>query len=399
MPRVLSPCAILATFEESEQIMTAMPLPQRYLTVRMNDLDAQYQQIKGEVDGALAQVMQEQSFVLGPQVQRFEADFANYCKVGHCIGVSSGTDALVLALLAAGVGEGDEVIAPALTFGATIEAICQVGARPVLCDIDPTHYTIDPEQVRRCLSDRTRAIVPVHLYGQVADMDGLSVLAAERDLVLVEDAAQAQGARYRSEPAGSLGRVGCFSFYPGKNLGAYGDAGGITTDDDVLAERLRRLRNHGQVSGDKFNYREIGYNARMDGFQGAVLSAKLPHLNDWNERRRSIATRYRTELGDLECIAQPVEAQHVHHVYHLYVIRTPDRDNLASSLRAAGVEATVHYPHPMHLTPAFRLLGNGEGSLPVSEQVCREILSLPLYPEMSDEQIDWVIDAVWRHYT
>jgi dTDP-4-amino-4,6-dideoxygalactose transaminase len=378
--------------------MTAMPLPQLRLEVPMNDLHAQYRQIKGEVDAALARVMAEQSFILGPQVQRFEANYADYCEVGHCIGVSSGTDALVLALLAAGVGEGDEVIAPALTFGATIEAICQVGARPLLCDIDPQHYTIDPEQVRRCLSDRTRAIVPVHLYGQVADMDALNALAAERDLVLIEDAAQAQGARFRGEPAGSLGRVGCFSFYPGKNLGAYGDAGGITTNDEVLAERLRRLRNHGQVAGDKFNYREIGFNARMDGLQGAVLSAKLPHLNDWNERRRVIATRYCAELAGLDCMTHPVEAPHVHHVYHLYVVRVPDRDALAASLQAAGVETAVHYPHPVHLTPAFRVLGCGEGSLPVSEQVCREILSLPLYPEMSDEQVDWVIDAVWRHY-
>ena len=378
--------------------MTALPLPKRHMQVPMNDLNAQYQRIKGEVDAAMAGVMEAQSFILGPQVKRFEADFAAHCRVNHCIGVNSGTDALVLALLAAGVGEGDEVIAPALTFGATVEAICQVGARPVLCDIDPDYYTIDPEGVRRLIGARTRAVIPVHLYGQVADMDALAALASEHDLALVEDAAQAHGARYRGRTAGSLGRAGCFSFYPGKNLGAYGDAGGITTDDDVLAERLRRLRNHGQVAGDKFNYREIGFNSRMDGMQGAVLGAKLAHLDDWNERRRAIAARYCAELGAIDGIAHPVEAPHVHHVYHLYVIRIPDREALAASLADQGIETAVHYPHPLHLTPAFRLLGCGEGSLPVSERVCSEILSLPLYPEMGDEQVDWVIDAIWRHY-
>lgn len=378
--------------------MTAMPLPQSRIEVPMNDLHLQYQQIKGDIDAALASVIEEQTFILGPQVQRFEADYAAYCRVDHCIGVSSGTDALVLALLATGVGEGDEVIAPALTFGATLEAICQVGARPVLCDIDPRFYTIDPEQARRSITPRTRAIVPVHLYGQMADMNALRELAADSDLSLIEDAAQAQGARYCGELAGSLGRAGCFSFYPGKNLGAFGDAGGITTDDQVLAERLRRLRNHGQVAGDKFNYREIGFNARMDGLQGAVLKTKLRHLDKWNQERRTIAARYNAELGDLDCMIQPVEAPDNHHVYHLYVVRVQDREALAASLRAEGIESGVHYPHPLHRTPAFRLLGAGEGSLPVSEQICREILSLPLYPEMGDEQVDRVIDAVWRHY-
>ena len=379
--------------------MTAMPLPQSRIEVPMNDLRLQYQQIKGDIDAALANVIEEQTFILGPQVQRFEADYAAYCRVDHCIGVSSGTDALVLALLATGVGEGDEVIAPALTFGATLEAICQVGARPVLCDIDPQYYTIDPEQARRSITPRTRAIVPVHLYGQMADMKALRELTAESDLSLIEDAAQAQGARYCGELAGSLGRAGCFSFYPGKNLGAFGDAGGITTNDQVLAERLRRLRNHGQVAGDKFNYREIGFNARMDGLQGAVLNAKLRHLDKWNQERRTIAARYNDELADLDCMIQPIEAPDNHHVYHLYVVRVQDREALAASLRAEGIESAVHYPHPLHLTPAFRMLGAGEGSLPVSEQICREILSLPLYPEMGDEQVDRVIDVVWRHYT
>ena len=364
----------------------------------MNDLRLQYQQIKGDIDAALAKVIEEQTFILGPQVQRFEAGYAAYCRVGHCVGVSSGTDALVLALLATGVGEGDEVIAPALTFGATLEAICQVGARPVLCDIDPQYYTIDPEQARRSITPRTRAIVPVHLYGQMADMKALRELAAESDLSLIEDAAQAQGARYCGELAGSLGRAGCFSFYPGKNLGAFGDAGGITTNDQVLAERLRRLRNHGQVAGDKFNYREIGFNARMDGLQGAVLNAKLGHLDKWNQERRAIAARYNDELADLDCMIQPLEAPDNHHVYHLYVVRVQDREALAASLRAEGIESAVHYPYPIHRTPAFRMLGAGEGSLPVSELICREILSLPLYPEMGDEQVDRVIDVVWHHY-
>ncbi len=364
----------------------------------MNDLRLQYAQIETEIGAALNEVLAGCSFILGPQVESFEKAFAAYCRAEHCIGVSSGTDALRLALQAAGVGPGDEVITTPLTFGATLEAIFQVGARPVLADVDPQYYTLNPDEVERALSARTRAIIPVHLYGQAADMDPLLEMAAGRGIAVIEDAAQAQGARYRGRNIGSLGRAACFSFYPGKNLGAYGDAGGITTNDDVLTERLRRLRNHGQARGDKFNYHEIGGNYRMDGFQGAVLDVKLRHLNAWNERRRALALSYGTNLADLDGIVLPAEAEYAHHVYHLYVLRVPDRAALAASLYAAGVETVVQYPHPLHLVPAFAELGYGRGDFPVCEQVCDELLSLPLFPEMREDQVDYVVEAVYRHY-
>ena len=238
-------------------------------------------------DGAIREVVEGCSFILGPQVERFERAFADFCQVKHCVGVSSGTDALRLALQGCGVGEGDEVITTPLTFGATVEAIFQVGARPVFVDVDPDFFTPDPQRIDDALTARTRAIIPVHLYGQPADMGPLAELGKRRDIAIIEDAAQAHGARYDDQPVGGLGRVACFSFYPGKNLGAYGDAGGLTTDDDVLAERLRRLRNHGQAKGDKFNYIEVGGNHRMDGIQGAVLDVKLRYLDQWNAHRRA----------------------------------------------------------------------------------------------------------------
>ncbi len=364
----------------------------------MNDLRLQHAQIESEIGVALNEVIAGCSFILGPQVESFEAAFAAYCRAEHCVGVSSGTDALRLALQAAGVGPGDEVITTSLTFGATLEAIFQVGARPVLVDIDPHYYTLSPDGVERALSAHTRAIIPVHLYGQAADIDPLLEMVAGREITVIEDAAQAQGARYHGRDVGSLGRAACFSFYPGKNLGAYGDAGGITTSDDVLAERLRRLRNHGQARGDKFNYREIGGNHRMDGFQGAVLGVKLPYLDGWNDRRRELALSYGIKLADLDGIALPSEAAYAHHVYHLYALRVSDRSALAASLAAAGVQTAVQYPHPLHLVPAFAELGYGRGDFPVCERVCDELLSLPLFPEMREDQVDYVVEAIYRHY-
>ena len=380
--------------------MTAIPLPQRARqAVPMNDLRRQHAQIGAEIEMALSEVIDGCSFILGPQVERFEAAFAAYCQTAHCVGVSSGTDALRLALQAAGIGAGDEVITTPLTFGATLEAICHVGARPVLVDIDPQYYTLDPRHLRAALTVRTRAILPVHIYGQMADMAPIMALAAERNLVVIEDAAQAHGARYNGATAGGVGRVGCFSFYPGKNLGAYGDAGGITTSDDVLAERLRRLRNHGQAKGDKFNYLEVGGNHRMDGMQGAVLDVKLRHLEMWNEQRRSLAARYSALLAGLEAVQLPAEASYARHVYHLYALRVHDRAALAASLRTEGIETAVQYPHPLHLTPAFADLGYQRGDFPVCEQVCAELLSVPLFAGMTEEQLDYVVDAIFRHYT
>ena len=370
--------------------------PRQTTRVPMNDLKLQYQQLQPEMDAALAEVIQNCSFILGPQVAGFEEAFADYNDVRHCVGVSNGTDALKLALWALDIRPGDEVITTPHTFGATTEAICEVGATPVFADIEETYYTIDADQVEQRVTDRTRAIVPVHIYGHPADMDPLLALAAERGLAVVEDAAQAHGARYKERLAGSMGRVGCFSFYPGKNLGAYGDAGGLITDDDELAARLRQLRNHGQDSGRKFWYRELGCNHRMDGLQGAALHTKLPHLDAWNRRRRQVAARYAEGLGDVDALTLPAEAAYAHHVYHLYVVRAPDRDSLAAGLKKAGIETAVQYPHPLHLTDAYASLGYVEGDLPVCEQACRDIISLPMFPDLADEQVDYVIEEVRR---
>ena len=366
--------------------------------VPMNDLQIQYGQIKSEIDAALAEVIANCSFILGPQVAAFEKVYAEYCGAEHCIGVSNGTDALKLALAAADVGPGDEVITTPHTFGATVEAILQIGAKAVLADIEPDGFTLDPEQVKRKITGRTKAIVPVHIYGQMADMDPLLELAQAHGLKVIEDAAQAQGAKYRGKRAGAIGDVGCFSFYPGKNLGAYGDAGGLTTSDEKLAGRLRELRNHGQDPTKKFFYRELGYNHRMDGFQGAVLGVKLPHLDGWNQRRREVAARYDEGLADIEELTVPPVASYGEHVYHLYVIRVPDRQELAGALKEQGIQSAVQYPHPLHLTEAFAGLGYAEGDLPVCEQACREILSLPMFPDLTDPQVDYVIEKVRQHY-
>ena len=374
--------------------MTTAPIT---LPVPMNDLRLQYEQIKEEVDEALAETIQNTSFILGPQVAAFETAFADYNDVRHCIGVSNGTDALKLALLACGVGAGDEVVTTSHTFGATVEAVCDLGSTPVFVDIEEEHFTIDPDLIAAAITPATRAIIPVHIYGQTADMTPILELAGDRNLAVIEDAAQAHGARYREWLAGSMGRAGCFSFYPGKNLGAYGDAGGIVTDDDEVAQRLRSLRNHGQDRKRKFWYEERGYNHRMDGFQGAVLGVKLPHLDDWNRSRRRVAERYREGLRGVGQIRLPAEADYAYHVYHLFVIRVPDRDALAADLSDAQIDTAIQYPHPLHLTDAFSSY-SAPGRLPVTERACREIISLPIFPELLDEQIDHVIEAMVRHY-
>lgn len=364
--------------------------------VPMNDLRLQHAQLKGEMEAVLAQVVQSCAFISGPQVQAFEQAFAAYQGVKHCIGVSNGTDALKLALQAVGVGRGDEVLTSPHTFAATIEAICEVGARPVLVDIEAHHYTLDVAQLAAQFSERTRAIIPVHIYGHPVDMDPLLALAAARGVAVIEDAAQAHGARYKGRLAGAMGQVGCFSFYPGKNLGAYGDAGGLVTQDDGIAQKLRLLRNHGQDPGRKFYYLMPGYNHRMDGFQGAVLKVKLPHLDQWNERRRQIAARYAAVLGDVPGLVLPAEADWARHVYHLYVVRVPDRDQLAAELKKKGIDTAVQYPHPLHLTPGYEFLGYREGSLPACERACRQILSLPMFPELKDDQVDYVAEQLRR---
>ncbi|MCC7261244.1 MAG: DegT/DnrJ/EryC1/StrS family aminotransferase [Candidatus Latescibacteria bacterium] len=368
------------------------------MKVPMNDLRLQHAAIRTEMEAALAQVMANCSFILGPAVAAFEQAYAAFCGVGHCVGVSNGTDALKLALRAAGVGRGDEVITTPHTFAATIEAICELGAKPVLADIEPRYFSIDPAQVARLVTPRTRALLPVHIYGHPADMDPLTELAARHGLALIEDAAQAQGARYKGRRAGSLGLAACFSFYPGKNLGAYGDAGGLTTSDADLAAKVRLLRNHGQDPAKKFFYQEPGYNHRMDGFQGAVLGVKLPYLEGWNERRRQLAARYRQGLQEVAELVLPAEAEYAHHVYHLYVVRAQDRDRLAAALKQAGIDTAVQYPHPLHLTAAYASLGYGPGALPECERACSQILSLPMFPELEEAQVDFVAEQIRRHY-
>jgi dTDP-4-amino-4,6-dideoxygalactose transaminase len=374
--------------------MTA-PAVSAAVQVPMNDLSLQHATIREQMDTALAEVVASCGFILGPRVAAFEEAFARYCGVDHCVGVSNGTDALVLTLRALGVGAGDEVITTPYTFGATAEAICQVGARPVFVDVEDRQLCLDPSLVEAAITARTRVIMPVHIYGHPADMTPLLATAGVHNIDVVEDAAQAQGARRGAATSGSMGRAGCFSFYPGKNLGAYGDAGGITTNDQALAQRLRSLRNHGMpLSGPKFHYDLLGHNNRMDGIQGAVLEVKLPYLEDWNESRRRIADRYREQLGDVGDLQLPTEAEDARHVYHLFTIRTQQRDGLAAHLRAAGVSSAVMYPLPLHLTDAYAFLGHAEGSFPVSEQACREILSIPIFPELADDLVDHVSEQV-----
>ena len=368
------------------------------MQVPMNDLSIQYKSIKAEIDAALNEVIESCSFILGPQVQAFEDAYAAYCGTDHCIGVSNGTDALKLALIAAEIGPGDEVITTPHTFGATVEAILQVGARAVLTDIEPDYFTLDIGQIENKLTSRTKAIIPVHIYGQMADMDPLVELAREKGLKIIEDAAQAHGALYKGRRAGSIGDIGCFSFYPGKNLGAYGDAGGLVTNDEGLADRLRKLRHHGQDPTKKFFYQELGYNHRMDGLQGAVLKVKLPFLDGWNRRRREVADRYDEGLRGLEPVTVPAVAPYGEHVYHLYVIRVPDREELAADLKEHGIQTAVQYPHPLHLTEAYTGMGHQEGDLPICEQACKEIISLPMFPDLTDAQVEHVIDGVQQHY-
>jgi dTDP-4-amino-4,6-dideoxygalactose transaminase len=355
------------------------------------DLKAQYASIKPAIDAAVQRVLDETAFVLGPQVESFETAFARYCEVRHAIGISSGTAALQLALLACGVGPGDEVITSCFTFIATAEAISHAGARPVLVDINPDDFNLVPEQVEAAIGPRTKAIIPVHLFGWPADLDRLLDIACRHRLELIEDAAQAHGARYRGRRVGTFGKAACFSFYPGKNLGAYGDAGMVVTGDDALAARLRLLRDHGRRT--KYEHVIVGHGERLDTMQGAVLEVKLPHLDGWNAARRHAAARYRELLADLPLVL-PADFPNVESVYHLFVIRTADRDRVLHELLDAGIGAGVHYPIPLHLQPAYAHLGYGPGSFPVAEQAAREVLSIPLYPEITQAQLCEVADRL-----
>ncbi len=355
------------------------------------DLKAQYAAIRPQVDAAMQQVLESTQFIMGPQVAEFEAAFAAYCGVDHCVGVGSGTAALELVLRALEIGPGDEVITVAHTFIATAEAISAVGATPVFVDIDPLTYTLDPDAVEAVIGSATRAVIPVHLYGQPADMTRINAVAQAYGLAVVEDAAQAHGAVWQGTRAGGLADAACFSFYPGKNLGAYGDAGAVTTHRADLAERVRLLRNHGRRS--KYVHDEKGFGHRLDTLQAAVLSAKLPFLDRWTAARQGLAAQYSAALAEHEVVV-PYVAEGAEPVWHLYVIRSAGRDALMAGLAEQGIASGIHYPLPLHLQPAYADLGYRRGQLPVTEAVAASCLSLPIYPEMGEARVARVVDAV-----
>jgi dTDP-4-amino-4,6-dideoxygalactose transaminase len=355
------------------------------------DLKAQYRSIKPEIDAAIARVLESCQFVLGPEVAAFERDFAAYCGASECIALNSGTSALHLALLAAGVGPGDEVITVPFTFVASVAAVLYAGARPVLVDIDPRSFNMDPAAIESAITPRTKAILPVHLYGQTADMDPILEVARRHGLIVIEDAAQAHGAQYKGRPAGSIGDMACFSFYPGKNLGAYGEGGAVTTNNAEYAHTIRTLRDWGQDR--KYHHVLRGFNYRMEGFQGAVLGVKLRHLDRWTDARRAAVRQYNELLSGSD-VQVPVEMPYARHVYHVYTVRSSDRDGLQSALAAEGIQTGIHYPVPAHLQPAYADLGYGRGSFPQSEKAANEVLSLPLFPEMTDAQIEAVCRVV-----
>jgi len=361
--------------------------------IPMLDLKAQYRSIKSEIDAAVAHVFETGHFVLGEEVAAFEREFADFCGASHAVAVNSGTSALQLALLASGVGPGDEVITVPFTFVATAAVIDYVGAAPVFVDIDPRTFTMDPAAIEDAISDRTKAIIPVHVFGQTADMDPIRDVAARHGLTVIEDAAQAHGARYRGLRAGVLGDFGCFSFYPTKNLGAAGEGGIVVTEDESGAEEIRALRNWGERA--KYEHSIRAFNMRMDALQAAVLRVKLRHLSDWTDARRRIAQRYDEALDGIG-LQLPREMEYARHVYHLYTVRLRDRDTLQKALAADGVSTGVHYPIPIHLQPAWSNLGYAAGSLPEAERAAGEVLSLPLYPEMTDAQVETVVGAVRR---
>ena len=362
------------------------------MKVPLVDLATQMAEVEAEVRQGLKEVFATTAFIGGPAVARFETAYANMIGAAHCVGVGNGTDALELALRAVGVRAGGEVIIPANTFIATAEAISRIGATPVLVDVDPAHLLIDPGGVLAALSPRTEAIVPVHLFGQVAPMGELSAIAATAEVPIVEDAAQSHGARQHGRYAGTFGRAAGTSFYPGKNLGAAGDAGAVTTDDAETARAVRAMAAHG--AAHKYDHDIVGFNSRLDALQAVVLEAKLTRLASWNTRRRVAAAYYSKLLRDVDGVQIPTSADGNEDVWHLYVVRVPDRDRVLDRLRATGVEAGVHYPRPVHLTGAYRHLGYPPGSFPVAEQAAQAILSLPIYPHIAREQQDHVVESL-----
>lgn len=363
-----------------------MPLAVPYL-----DLKAQMQPLRAEIDAAIARALDNCTFILGPDVAQFEQDFATFTGAKHCVAMNSGTSALHIALLLAGVGPGDEVITTPFTFAATSWAISYVGARPVYVDIEESTYNLAPARVAAAITPRTKAILPVHLYGHPCQLEALLAIAREHQLPLVEDAAQAHGAKYRGQPVGSFGQSAIFSFYPGKNLGAYGEGGALVTNDEALAARARSLRDHGCTK--RYHHDEVGFNYRMEGLTGAILGVKLKHLPAWTAARRRHALRYTSLLAGLPLVL-PREADYAESAWHLYVVRAPQREALKAHLEKHQVGCATHYPLPLHLQKRYASLGHHEGDFPVAERAAREVLALPLFPELTEAQQDRVVEVV-----
>jgi dTDP-4-amino-4,6-dideoxygalactose transaminase len=360
--------------------------------IPLGDLQREYGRLRSEIDGALQRVLQRGWFILGAEVEAFEAEWAAYCGVAHAVGVGNGTDAIHLALRAAGIGPGAEVVVPALTATFTALAVSMSGATPVFADVDPKRYTLDPAAFEAVITPQTAAVIPVHLYGCPADMEPVVQIARRHNLFVLEDAAQAHGARYQDRRVGTLGDAAVFSFYPSKNLGAYGDAGAVTTGDAALAEKVRMLRHGGQRH--TYEHELLGTNSRMDEMQAAILRAKLPHLDPWNERRRALAARYKRSLENYDKLVLPFIPQGVEHVFHLYVVRTSLREALRDYLAGAGVQTGVHYPKGVHLQPAYAGLGYKEGSCPQAERAAAEVLSLPIFPQLTDHEVDQILHLI-----
>ncbi|MGG3467862.1 DegT/DnrJ/EryC1/StrS family aminotransferase [Neobacillus pocheonensis] len=368
------------------------------MKVPMLDLTEQYQGLKAEIIPALDEVMSKAHFILGENVKKLENDVAVYSNSKHGIGVANGSDAINIALLGCGVQPGDEVIVPSFTFFATAGAVARMGATPVFVDIDPKTFNIDPIAIEKAITPKTKAIIPVHLYGQMADMDRIKEIADKHSLYIIEDAAQAIGAQYKGKNVGELGTAATYSFFPTKNLGAYGDAGMIISNDDEIAERMRVLRVHG--SKPKYYHHVLGYNSRLDELQAAILNVKFPHLNDWSEQRRERAETYTQLLQEMvgEHVVPPFAAEHNHHVFHQYTIRVQKRDELQAFLKEQGIATMIYYPKPLHLQPVFAELGYKEGDLPETEKAAQEAISLPMFPELKIEQQKYVVEKIREFY-
>ena len=361
------------------------------MAVPLLDLHAACAELRPEIDAAIARVLDSGWYILGPEVEAFEAEFAGYCQADHAIGLANGLDALHLALRAMDVGPGDEVIVPSNTYIATWLAVSQCGALPVPVEPDPGTHNIDPARIEAAITPRTRVILPVHLYGQPADLDPILAIARKHGLRVFEDAAQAAGARYKGRMVGNLGDAAGFSFYPGKNLGAYGGGGAVVTNDAEIAEKVRLLRNIGQKV--KYYHEVKGFNHRLDTMQAAVLLVKLPHLDGWNAQRRRAAATYRELLADLP-FATPATADYAEHIFHLYVVRVNNREALMDHLRERGIASGLHYPIPIHLQPAYGELGYKQGDFPITEAYAETILSLPIFPELDDDKVAYVVEAI-----